>query len=526
MNKDEIIRRAKLLAEGMSRQRKASAAKGIIEFAEVYLSKEPHRHLKHAPGAMHRKACSCLEQVVRKGRTLFVWAAAREHGKTTICISCLLWLICFRRVRFVLIVSNTETQAQSTLSDLKRELSANALLREDFPDVCEPPRSKPRPTRWKVSEIVTRNDIRVMAVGTGSEIRGLKHGESRPDLILLDDAESAESVRTREARQRTSDWFHETVLNTKDKDGSIFVVGTVLHKEGLVAECLGRPDIWTGQKDAAFDADGNPAWPERWSKEDLEERRRTIGPTRFSREFMNQPVAPESQVVKEEYLRFYQDAPGDLRLFIGVDPAIKIGSERADYSAFSVIGMSAQRQVWVLHVERARMEFHSQIEKVAELNAFWKPQVIAIECNGPQEVWYQELLRAGIPKHQLLPLRPTTDKTTRITTILQPLFARGDVFLKQGWTDFIEEILDFPGAAHDDGVDSLANAVTAALQTPSYATPMVEVLRGPTHDEAMVQDGPTKVERIVDNPGGNGWTTYSPAVCDLLGIPRSTRTRR
>ncbi len=522
MDKREIERMKREAAQRLSRGRREAAAKGVLEFELVYLA----HHLKALPGAMHAKACSCLNRIATHGKVRFVWAAPREHGKTTLCLACMLYLICFRKALFLLIVSRTETQAASILRDLKKELMGNKLLREDFPEVCEPVNAKPRPSKWKETDIVTRNDVRVMAVGTGTEIRGLKHGENRPDFILLDDAESTESSRTREARQKVSDWFHEDVINAMDKGGSCVLVGTILHKEGLAGQLLAKPEIWGGQRDAALDADGNPIWPERWSKEDLEERRRTIGPNRFAREFMNQPVPPESQVVKEEYLRFYQDAPGDLRVFIGVDPAIKVGSDRADYSAFSVIGMNAQRQAWVLHVERARMEFHSQIEKIKELYAFWKPQAIAIECNGPQEVWYQELLRAGIPKYQLLPLRPTTDKVTRVTTILQPLFACGDVFLKPGWTDLIEELLDFPGAAHDDMVDALTNAVTAALQTPAYAVPLVEILRGPTHDEAMAQDGPTKVERIVDNPGGNGWTTYSPAMCDLLGIKRGTRTRR
>ena len=74
-------------------------------------------------------------------------------------------------------------------------------------------------------------------------------------------------------------------------------------------------------------------------------------------------------------------------------------------------------------------------------------------------------------------------------------------------------------------VDALTIAVSLALETPDAATLEVSVERGPTISELMAQGGPTKLERILDEPR-RGWTTYDDFTCDLLGIPRGVRTRR
>jgi hypothetical protein len=96
------------------------------------------------------------------------------------------------------LISDSGDQARALLEPIRDELTNNELLRRDFPHVCEPADRRPPPSRWAADEIITRNGIRVTALGCRKRVRGLKQREHRPSLIILDDVESDEGVRSRE----------------------------------------------------------------------------------------------------------------------------------------------------------------------------------------------------------------------------------------------------------------------------------------------------------------------------------------
>ena len=55
---------------------------------------------------------------------------------------------------------------------------------------------------WRSDVILTSTDIKVEAIGSGKKIRGRKHKNWRPDLIVLDDIENDENVRTAGAEKK------------------------------------------------------------------------------------------------------------------------------------------------------------------------------------------------------------------------------------------------------------------------------------------------------------------------------------
>ena len=44
--------------------------------------------------------------------------------------------------------------------------------------------------RWTNNDIVLANGARIVAVGTGQRVRGFIEGDTRPNLIIVDDYES------------------------------------------------------------------------------------------------------------------------------------------------------------------------------------------------------------------------------------------------------------------------------------------------------------------------------------------------
>ena len=69
---------------------------------------------------------------------------------------------------------------------------------------------------WKGNVILTAQDIKIEAIGSGKKIRGRRHRAWRPDLIVLDDVENDENVNTAEQRRKLESWFKKAVSKAGD----------------------------------------------------------------------------------------------------------------------------------------------------------------------------------------------------------------------------------------------------------------------------------------------------------------------
>jgi len=136
-------------------------------------------------------------------------AAPRMHAKTTaltqtFCLASVL----FREREYVLVVSDTITQATQFLGDIKRELIDNESIKNLF----------------KIRELTkdTEDDLictcedghqfRISAKGSEQKVRGLKWNNKRPDLILCDDLENDEIVLNKDRRLKFKRWFYGALL--------------------------------------------------------------------------------------------------------------------------------------------------------------------------------------------------------------------------------------------------------------------------------------------------------------------------
>ena len=204
--------------------------------------------------------------------------------------------------------------------------------------------------------------------------------------------------------------------------------------------------------------DGKALWPERFPLRELRKRKEAMGSVMFNLQYQNDPKCALGAVFKEEWLRFYDETPGDLAVYQGVDLAISAG-RFADYFAILTVGADRDGAIYVLDVLRARLSFERQARAVEEKAAEFDPALIAIEATGYQAALHQVLAsRTALP---VRPVRPSTDKVTRMLR-LGALFENGKVFLKPSQVELREELLAFPEGEHDDLCDALEMAVNLA----------------------------------------------------------------
>ncbi len=124
-------------------------------------------------------------------------------------------------------------------SDIKTELEENTVLKEDFGEL--------EGKVWKSSVILLSNSVKIEAIGSGKKIRGRRHKQWRPDLIVCDDLENDENVNTPEQRKKLRDWFYKAVSKAGDTYTDIVYIGTLLHFRRAACQCGEEPKLQVGQ---------------------------------------------------------------------------------------------------------------------------------------------------------------------------------------------------------------------------------------------------------------------------------------
>jgi hypothetical protein len=144
-------------------------------------------------------------------------AAERGGGKSTITkVVGGIWAVVYGFIDWVVLVNANGRAAMDTLKDLKYFYEFNDLLRDDFPEICDPIRAldgapqragfqtvegKRARMTWGSEEIVmptvpgsSASGAIITARGIDSAIRGLVRGGKRPRLVIGDDIETRESA--------------------------------------------------------------------------------------------------------------------------------------------------------------------------------------------------------------------------------------------------------------------------------------------------------------------------------------------
>ena len=136
----------------LSRLRRIEGGKSVLAFAMLYMK----HHIHFTPSEAHLEIYRLLDIAsVEKGKKIAI-AAPRDFGKSTlITLIYIIYCICYSKEEFIVILSNTASQANQILDNIKKELTENELLKADFPEVFESS-GKFKQLRWRQSDIITR----------------------------------------------------------------------------------------------------------------------------------------------------------------------------------------------------------------------------------------------------------------------------------------------------------------------------------------------------------------------------------
>ena len=415
-------------------------------------------------------------------------AAPRSHAKTTAVTHTYgLASVLFRAKSHVMIVSDTESQAISFLKDIKLELTENQDLIDLF-DINQT-LVKDNEAELIVEIGSDRHQFRIIAKGAGQKVRGIKWRNKRPDLIIGDDLENDEMVRSQERRENFRRWLRSALIPCLSDDGEIRIVGTILHLDSALEHLMPKDDMlrnvhliktplaeltdekepqWKGVRFRAHDEDfANILWEERFSKQRLLSIRQdyiNLGfPDGYSQEYLNYPLDDSVAFVRKTDIRTMtpDDWKKSMVIYVGGDFAIS-QRNKADYTVFAIVGMDTEGTAYILDIRRGRWDTYEIVEEMLAIQMRFKPEVFYLE-KGQIFAAIEPVLQKAIMRNpgghmNYDTVASITDKMTRARP-LQFRFRAGGIRIDNTapWYGDLElELLRFPKGSHDDQVDALA----------------------------------------------------------------------
>lgn len=418
-------------------------------------------------------------------------AAPRSSAKSTLMVFLYPFhQIIFKKRKFILIVSNTFAKAAMHLDSIKKELAENETLKRMFPGITL--------SKDAQGDTIFRHQdghstlVLCKGVDQIGGVRGVKFGASRPDLILCDDMEDDELVRSHERREQLNQLYDEALIPAGSPDCQVVVIGTIFHFAAQMAKLV-SPDLYQEYFKLFFRAiedDGRSLWPEKWSIEFLTQLQKDK-PNVFAKEYQNNPVAGQNIRFKRADFRYWKEegsrililhADGsikstysfkDCRAAIACDLAWK--EKRTSDSSIIMPGLlTPNSEILVceylakkgMRPDETGEQLFIMVERLEALTGSTVP--VGFEKAMLENVTQWLLKREMKKRNKFLLTKELVwdaDKNTRIETRLEPRYSQHVIFHRQGMGDLEQQLEQFPSGEHDDLPDALQGLVQL-LQFP------------------------------------------------------------
>jgi len=469
---------------------------GLIEWGKYYV---PH-YFSRPSAEFHFILANELDRLIHDRDQKVVVIIPRGYAKSTLTTFLkALKSICEGNERYIIIGSKNEKLASKYLNDIKKELDENEAIRQDYPTACQ------HGDKWNEERIETGNDVCCEIYGKGSGVRGRKYKQYRPTLIILDDPQETDDVKSPTIRSDDISWLERSLLPVGDKGTNVFVVGNDLHVSSMVGWCSRNPqfkairfkaietwptnmELWDkweqlylssltetekliplqfyNDNKAAMDEGAKVLWPEKESLYELMCMRAT-GHSAFDAEKMNNPRDPALSEFDAEWFTgedvWYDELPTNIdKWTIGYnDPSTGKKAKSRDYSPILTGYYVPEHRCFYLECDVRKIPVTLLTDTIIKKHKDVHFDYFGIETNGFQQLLSEELFAKTQEQGIVLPVVEVEHYGVRKETRISRL----SIWLKRRFYRFkrncpytkilIQQLMDHPFADHDDASDAL-----------------------------------------------------------------------
>jgi len=460
------------------------------------------------PGRHHVELDTKLRQWTRERDVKAAIEGPRGCAKSTLLTFLYpIWATCLNLEDYIILFAQTWDQATKYLGNIKEEFESNDKLAEDYPTACG------RGSEWTKDGVITRNGVRIEALGAGQKIRGRRKKSKRPTALIIDDPEGDEAAYSKKIRETIRNWATKGVMKAGAPGTNIIIAGTVIHRECLVSHCGAMPgwrslkyksimewpdrmDLW-GQWEKILIGDPSNAakaerdaeaffrenqddmtqgakilWPELEDLHALMFMRASEGHTAFESEKQNNPIDPSKCEWSPDLFEgddiWFDDWPKAYQVAtMALDPSKGKSDKQGDYQAIVSLVVGNDGCLY-FDADISRRPVKEMITTFLDIADVFEPDVAVVEDVVFQELVLTEVEEQAVGRGLVMPVEGIStggvNKVARIRR-LGPYVSRRRCKFKRrsaGAQRLRQHMMDFPNGDFDDGPDAAEMAVRIA----------------------------------------------------------------
>lgn len=382
----------------------------------------------------HKKA---IRRITSHDEWFEVLSWSRELSKSTTVCFMVLYLTLTGRKRNVIMASNSNDNAVRLLDIYRAQLECNERIKAYYG-------IQQNVGAWAEDEFVTRAGVSFRALGAGESPRGSRHGNVRPDVLLVDDFDTDKDCQNPDIVEKKWDWWERALYPTRSISRGTLIVfcGNIIARDCCVTRAGEMADHWDIIN--IRDRNGCSTWPQKNSEAHIDRTLSKISTRAAQGEYFNNPLS-EGEVFK---VMTYGRVPPLSRfkfLVIYGDPA---PGENKTKASSTKAAMLLGKLGGTLYVIRAKLDRGLNAEFID-----WYVDLLE-EVDGKTEVYcYMENNKLQDPffRQVFLPLvrrvrrergvnlyirgdeERKAEKFTRIEANLEPMNREGNLILNQAY---------------------------------------------------------------------------------------------
>jgi hypothetical protein len=436
--------------------------------------------------AIHFQIAIWLQKCWELGHRHLLLQAFRASGKSTLAGMFCAWILCHHPDTRILVLSAESTLAEKMVRTIRKVIEKHPLTRHLRPD---------NPDQWAADSFtIKRNrvsrDPSVLARGIYANTTG-----ARADIIICDDVEVPNTCDTADKREKLRERLVENDF-ILTPGGTQLYIGTphtyyTIYADAPRTEIGETREFLHGYERLSIpieNGNGASVWPERYSRDAIDDLRRKAGPVKFSSQMMLVPANTSDSRLDVKLLRRYEDelhykeVQKEISLSLAGkklvsasawwDPAF--GGGKGDSSVLAVAFTDEDGDQWlhrivyiIVRPEEGEDEATLQCQVVARVARDLYLPLITVETNGIGKflpaILRRELAAIKIPcavkeEHSRHKKEDRILKSFDAIMAARALHVHASVYK----TPFITEMAEWipSSGGRDDGLDAAAGALS------------------------------------------------------------------
>jgi len=331
----------------------------------------------------------------------------------------------------------------------------------------------------KDQNLKARYENNFLGVRRATSVGGTVTGQGG-DFLIVDDPVSPQHAASEVEREKANEWYRTTFYSRLNNPltGVRIVIMQRIHDNDLSGFLLSDSDSRLRHKHICIPAelsdDLKPKklkehydtnglfWTDRFSREILDDYKEALGSYGYAGQLMQTPTPLNSGMIKTEWFKIDKFKIGDDRAVVNfvIDPAYT-ANEKNDPSA--LLAYTYFENKWqIIDCVNVHKEFPDLVRFIpqwVQKNGYTNRSRIYVEPKASGKSIVQTLQKeTGLNIREDKP--PSKDKVARVQDISASLES-GRVSLLHGkWNEeFLQQLVKFPSAKHDDMVDCLVMSI-------------------------------------------------------------------